>query len=140
MVIPPDLETALPERAVDEQEWMNALLLVVPRVMRVRLFRQIPGKKPIAKRPRSSEVSWMRGAPVGAADLTGWCRGTGRRIELEAKYGAGRTTPDQERWLATASDEGVVALLARYEPAETLRGNLARIVDGLALVMLRATP
>lgn len=125
MVIPPDLDATLPERAASEQEWMSALLLVVPRVLRVRLFRQVPGGH------RVQRGGFMRGAPVGAADLTGWCRGTGRRIELEAKYGAGRTTPDQERWLATASDEGVVALLARYEPAETLRANLSRVVDAL---------
>ena len=125
MVIPPDLDATLPERAASEQEWMSAILLVVPRVLRVRLFRQVPGGRRVAG------GGWMKGAPVGAADLTGWCRGSGRRVELEAKYGNGRTTPDQERWLATASDEGVVALLARYEPAETLRANLGRIVDAL---------
>jgi hypothetical protein len=125
VVIPPDLDATLPERAASEQEWMSAILLVVPRVLRVRLFRQVPGGRRVAG------GGWMKGAPVGAADLTGWCRGSGRRVELEAKYGNGRTTPDQERWLATASDEGVVALLARYEPAETLRANLGRIVDAL---------
>lgn len=124
-MIPPDLDATLPERAASEQEWMSAILLVVPRVMRVRLFRQVPGGH------RVQRGGFMRGAPVGAADLTGWCRGSGRRIEMECKYGAGKATADQERWLATASDEGVVALLARYEPGETLRANLARIVDAL---------
>ena len=125
MVIPPDLDSTLPERATSEQEWMSAILLVVPRVMRVRLFRQVPGGHTMRR------GGFMRGAPVGAADLTGWCRGSGRRIELEAKYGNGRTTPDQLRWIETASAEGVVALVARYEPAETLRANLGRIVDAL---------
>ena len=124
-MIPPDLDATLPERAASEQEWMSAILLVVPRILRVRLFRQVPGGH------RVQRGGFMRGAPVGAADLTGWCRGSGRRIEMECKYGAGRTTADQERWLATASDEGVVALLARYEPGESLRANLSRIVDAL---------
>lgn len=124
-MIPRALDATLPERAASEQEWMSAILLVVPRVMRVRLFRQVPGGH------RVQRGGFMRGAPVGAADLTGWCRGTGRRIEMECKYGAAKATADQERWLATASDEGVVALLARYEPAETLRSNLGRIVDAL---------
>lgn len=130
-MIPPDLELALPEHAASEQEWMAALHLVVPRVVRVKLFRQIPGKKPVAKRPRSAEVSWMRGAPTGAADLTGWVRGSGRRIELECKYAGGKLTSDQERWIVTASDKGVVALVARYEPGESLRANLSRVVDAL---------
>lgn len=124
MVIPPDLDATLPERAASEQEWMSALLLVVPRVMRVRLFRQVPGGRRVAG------GGFMRGAPVGAADLTGWCRGSGRRVEMECKY-AGRVTAEQERWIATASGDGVVALVARYEPAETLRANLARVVDAL---------
>lgn len=124
-MIPPDLDATLPERAASEQEWMSALLLVVPRVLRVRLFRQVPGGRRVAG------GGFMRGAPVGAADLTGWCRGTGRRVEIECKYGAGKLTADQERWLAAASDEGVVALLARYEPGETLRANLARVADAL---------
>lgn len=125
MVIPPDLDATLPERAASEQEWMSALLLVVPRVVRVRLFRQVPGGRRVAG------GGFMRGAPVGAADLTGWCRGSGRRVEIECKLGSGRLTAEQERWLATAGEEGVVALVARYEPAETLRANLARIVDAL---------
>lgn len=131
MILPPDLEPVLPEHATSEQGWMAALHLTLPRVLRVRVFRQIPGKKPVQARPRSAEVSWMRGAPVGAADLTGWCRGTGRRLEIECKYGNGRTTAEQARWIATASEEGVVALVARYEPGASLRANLARIVDAL---------
>ena len=125
MVIPPDLDATLPERAATEQEWMSALLLVVPRVLRVRLFRQVPGGRRVAG------GGFMRGAPVGAADLTDWCRGTGRRVEIECKYGAGRTTADQERWIQTADAEGVVAIVARYDPGETLRANLARVVDAL---------
>lgn len=124
-MIPPDLDATLPERAATEQEWMSALQLVVPRALRVRLFRQVPGGRRVAG------GGFMRGAPVGAADLSGWCRGPGRRIELECKYGAGRLTADQERWIQTACDEGVVALVARYEPGESLRANLARVVDAL---------
>ena len=80
MPVPPDVLRALPAYCASEAEWQAALELVLCRVLPVRLFRQVPGKRKV------EGGGWMRGAPVGASDLTGWVTGPGTRIELECKF------------------------------------------------------
>lgn len=130
-MIPSDI--TLPERAITEQEWQSALRLVLPRLVPVLLFRQIPGKH------RHERGAWMQGAPVGAADLTGWAKG-GLRIELECKYGAGKTTSEQQRWLDVALSWGVVAFVARYETTDTLATNVLRVASALAIALSAEGP
>lgn len=126
-VVPDDLAAALPARAASEQEWQNAMRLVLPRWLPLRLFRCVTGKKKV------EHGAWMQGAPVGAADLNGWLRPTGRRVEIECKFAGGAITEQQQRWIDTAADDGCVALVARYEPADDLVTNLQRVALALSL-------
>ena len=107
MPIPPDVLRALPEYCTSEAEWQAALVLVLCRVLPVRLFRQIPGKHKV------QGGGWMRGAPVGAADLTGWVVGPGTRVEIECKWGDGPTSKAQRVWAREAKAAGCVVLSLR---------------------------
>ena len=107
-MIPDDVRAALPERFETEQQFQNALRLALPRMLPVMLFRQVPGKH------KQAEGAWMQGAPVGAADLTGWARG-GLRVEIECKL-AGRLTSRQARWRDACAEWGVAHLVAVASP------------------------
>lgn len=121
VTLPPDLDAVLPERAASEQEWQQALLLALPRLLPLRLFRQVPGGKKVVG------GGFMRGAPVGAADLGGWVVGSGRAVQIECKHHTTSTTEAQRRWAETAHAEGVIAITARCIPGETLREGIDRI-------------
>lgn len=116
-------DLGLPERAEGEALWMNALWLVLPRALPIRLHRQAPGKH-VMKRGGA-----LRGAPVGAADLCGWAVGRGLHLEIEAKFGTGKLRPQQRRWLEAASADGCVALVLTYDTRFRLLANLYTAVD-----------
>jgi hypothetical protein len=122
-------ELGLPERAEQESTYMNALRLALPRACPVKLFRQMPG---FHEMKRGGAV---HGAPKGAADLTGWIVAPhpmrGLRVEIECKYGAGRTRPEQRAWLAVCAADGVVALVLTCDPALTLVANLHIAVEAV---------
>ena len=44
---------------------------------------------------KSARGGWMRLAPRGASDLTGWHRGTGRALQVEVKRPGERPTQEQ---------------------------------------------
>lgn len=129
-MIPDDIATVLPEHAASEQEWQNALRLALPRLLPVKLFRQVPGSHKIER------GAWMKGAPVGASDLTGWTvgpreAGGGLRIEIECKHGTTKLTAEQQRWIDAATADGVIACSARYIRGESLGANILRIATAL---------
>lgn len=121
-------ELKLPVALDTEQAWQSALRLVLPRVLPVMLHRQIPG------RHEQAGGGWMTGAPVGAADLSGWARG-GLRVELEAKYGRGSLRPEQRRWMGVCRTWGVLYLVLRYEVESDLRGNLIASITTLSTAL-----
>lgn len=118
-------ELRLPEVLCREQAWQNALRLVLPRVLPVKLHRQQAG------RHRVEHGGVVQGAPVGAADLYGWEIGTGRCVQIECKYGRGRVAPAQRRWLATAKADGCVAVVLTYDVATNTVGNLRAAVEAV---------
>lgn len=123
-------ELGLPERVDGEQPWMNALRLVLPRALPLKLHRQVPGQHTMKR------GGAMRGAPVGAADLCGWVIGRGLHVELEAKYGDGKLKPAQRRWLEVAAAEGCVALVLTYDTRFRLLTNLYTAVDATHAALL----
>jgi hypothetical protein len=116
---PADVLEALPVAAATEQEFQGAYWVAIPRVLPVLFHRQITG------RHRQARGGWMRGAPRGAADLSGWARG-GLRIELEFKYADGPLTREQERWRSVCLGWGVVHRVPRYDVSLSLLENLTR--------------
>ena len=55
----------------------------------------------------------VRGAPKGAADLTGIVVGHGWRVEIEIKAGRGRLTREQEQWGDAMRRLGAVYVVCR---------------------------
>lgn len=125
-------EYRLPASLDREQTWQNALRLVLPRCLPVKLYRQTPG------RHRVERGGVVQGAPVGAADLYGWEIRTGRCVQIEAKYGGGRVASAQRRWLDAAGADGCVARVLTYDTAETTLTNLYAAVETVRVAL--ATP
>ena len=53
------------------------------------------------------------GLAVGSADLVGILAPTGRMVALEVKTARGRTTPEQDQWLALVRARGGFAAVVR---------------------------
>lgn len=89
-----------------------------------RVWRQNAGKPPKRdKRGRTTGV--FHGAPAGAADLTGYVRPDGYRLEVELK---GPRTPfkrDQPTWATRMLDAGIPYVVCRYDTSLSLEENLA---------------
>lgn len=125
------VELRLPAALESEQPWMQVLRLALPRLLPVKLFRQVPGRHKVER------GGVMQGAPVGAADLTGYVVGPGRRIELEVKHSAGKHSagklrPEQRRWLDACAADGVIALVVDYDATRDATWNLRTAACDLA--------
>ncbi len=116
-------ELKLPATLDHEQDWQNALRLVLPRVLPLRLIRQQAGRHKVER------GGIVQGAPVGAADLSGWIVGRGVRVEIEVKHGARRVDPAQRRWLDALASDGCVALVLRYDATGTTLTNLYTAIE-----------
>ncbi len=125
-----------PAHCDDEQPWMQVLRLALPRVLPVKLFRQQTGRHKVER------GGIVQGAPVGAADLTGYVVGVGLRIEIECKYGDGERKTDkkrleaQRRWLAVCAADGCVALMLTYDERASTLLNVQAAVDALRAALL----
>jgi len=126
-------ELKLPSALEHEQPWQQVLWLALPRLFPMRLWRQVPGKHKVER------GGVMRGAPPGAADLTGDVIGTGRRIELEVKFAGAPLRPAQRRWLTERAADGCVTVVVDYDPRADLAENL-RVAAGLVAVALLTPP
>lgn len=116
-------ELNLPPVLDREQDWQNALRLVLPRCLPVKLVRQQAGRHKVER------GGIVQGAPVGAADLSGWMVGRGVRVEIEVKHGARRVDAAQRRWLDALAADGCVALVLRYDETGTTLTNLYTAVE-----------
>lgn len=122
-------ELALPATCDRETTWQNALRLVLPRALPVKLHRQIPGTH------KQERGGILHGAPVGAADLSGWVVGAGLRIEVEAKHGKGKLHPAQRQWLAVCAADGVVAMVLTYDVDHSTLVNLHVAVEAMGAAL-----
>lgn len=123
-------ELGLPLVCDSEQAFMQVLRLALPRLLPVKFFRQVPGRHQVHR------GGVMQGAPVGAADLTGYVIGPGRRIELEVKHGAGKLRPEQRQWIEVCASEGVLALVVAYDIQGNTATNLVVAASMLAAAMI----
>lgn len=127
--LPDDVLAALPARFEAEQAWQNALLIALPRVLPVRLFRQQAGSHKV------EGGGFVRGAPRGASDLTGWARG-GLRLEIECKLDAGRTTREQHQWAAVATEWGCLVLPARGRSTRDTAPQIVTYAEALRAALM----
>jgi hypothetical protein len=92
-----------------EQQIMKSIQAVLSaRSASTRVFRNNVG------RYKDSRGAWLTyGLGVGSADLVGIVAPSGRLFAIEVKTPEGKTTPEQDAWLATIRRFGGVAGVAR---------------------------
>lgn len=103
-----------------EQVFQNRLLVELSKLPGVRVWRQNSGKT-IARRGGA-----VKGAPVGAADITGIVGPEGWRIEIECKAGA-KLTEKQRHWIATMLDYGALAVVVVFDDRLSIDANVEAV-------------
>ncbi len=124
LVLPDDVVRILPATLTDPTAWQEALRACLPRVCPVILYRQITGTH------KQEGGGWMRGMPKGAADLGGFARG-GLGVQIEAKLGTGRPSPDQKRWRTVCRSWSVVHLFAHANTTDPTVDQVLRVAAEL---------
>ncbi|MBL8684404.1 MAG: hypothetical protein JNK05_34845 [Myxococcales bacterium] len=107
-----------------EQVFQNRLLVALSKIEGVRVWRQNAGKV-VARRGA------VKGAPKGAADITGIIAPEGWRIEIEVKASVTGITRQQIKWLETMRERGAVVLVARYREELSAEENIAAVCESL---------
>jgi hypothetical protein len=74
----------------------------------------------------------IRGAPVGACDISGVVAPEGWRLEVEVKGPTTDDRPEQARWAERMLRAGAVHAYVRYDRALDLEANVRR---GVAIVL-----
>lgn len=105
-----------------EQVFQNLLLVELSKIEGVRVWRQNSGRV-VARRGGA-----VKGAPVGAADITGIVGPEGWRLELECKGAETRITARQLHWLDAMQTLGAIALSLRVRRDVDVADNVASAV------------
>lgn len=109
--------------AVRESVFQRKLIDAVGSDPLFRVWRQLNGN--LYWRDREGNYFPVSlGPPEGAADITGFVWGSGRRIELEVKSATGRLSAQQKRWEAAMNAGGPIHLVAKYNADWTLERNV----------------
>ncbi len=115
-----------------EIDFMHRLMLALGRKPDVRIWRQNVGSVPV-RDDRGRIVRVFRaGAPKGAADITGYVRPDGWRLEIEVKGPGGSRSPQQETFARLVTQGGCVYALVAYDASRSTSDNVAagvRVVE-----------
>jgi hypothetical protein len=113
---------------VIEVEFIRRLMLALGRRPDMRIWRQNVGSIPVRdERGRVLRV-FHTGVPKGAADLSGYVRPEGWRLEIEVKGPGGARSPEQERFAQLVAQGGCVYALVRYDERRSMAENVAAAV------------
>jgi hypothetical protein len=109
---------------VREQDFQNEVRIALTRELPVRVGRLNAGKAFLAK------GGVMEGVPSGVADLGGGTiDGTARIFFVELKAAGEKRRPSQVTFARLCRRWGWPCVLAVYDPALSLEGNAARVVE-----------
>jgi hypothetical protein len=108
-----------------EQVFQNKLLVALSRVEGVRVWRQNSGKVVAAR------GGAVKGAPVGAADVTGIVGPEGWRLEIECKGLTTQVTKSQTRWIDTMRALGAIACVVRESDSIDVDTSVALAVEAI---------
>jgi hypothetical protein len=108
-----------------ESEFMRRLMLALGRRPYMRIWRQNVGSVPVRGEGGAVLRVFHAGAPKGAADITGYVRPEGWRLEIEVKGPGGALRPEQETFARIVTAGGCVYALARYDAERSLAENIA---------------
>lgn len=98
----------------------------------MRIWRQNVGSIPIRDEQGRTVRVFRAGAPKGAADITGYVRPEGWRLEIEVKGPDGVRSPAQENFARLVAAGGCVYALVTFDPARSMAENVAagvRVVE-----------
>jgi hypothetical protein len=108
-----------------ENEFMRRLMLALGRRQDMRLWRQNVGTVLIRDEHGRVLRAFHTGVPNGAADLSGYVRPEGWRLEIEAKGPGGEVSPEQAAFARTVAAGGCVYALVTYDEAQSMNANIA---------------
>jgi hypothetical protein len=110
---------------VSEIEFMRRLMLALGRRPDMRIWRQNVGSVPVRdERGRVIRV-FHAGMPKGAADISGYVRPEGWRLEIEVKGPGGVRSPEQETFAHLVTQGGCVYALVGYDAARSMSDSVA---------------
>jgi hypothetical protein len=124
-----------------ETAFMRRLLLALGRRPDMRLWRQNVGKVPVRDRTGRTERVFSTGVPKGAADLSGYVRPEGWRLEIEVKGPGGKRSPEQAVFAQLVAAGGCVYVLVAYDASQSMGDNVARgvrLVEAAVAIRRRA--
>jgi hypothetical protein len=117
---------------VNEGDFMRRLMLALGRRPDMRIWRQNVGSVPVRNALGRIERVFHTGVPRGAADLSGYVRPEGWRLEIEVKGPGGARSPEQETFARLVTAGGCVYALVAYDASRSLSENIAagvRVVE-----------
>jgi hypothetical protein len=110
---------------VSEHEFMRRLMLALGRRPDMRIWRQNVGSIPVRDDHGRIVRVFHTGVPKGAADISGYVRPEGWRLEIEVKGPNGVRSTEQETFARLVTQGGCVYALVGYDAARTMRENVA---------------
>lgn len=110
---------------MSEAEFMRRLMLALGRRPDMRIWRQNVGSVPVRDGEGRIQRVFHSGMPKGAADISGYVRPEGWRLEIEVKGPGGVVSAEQVTFARLVTQGGCIYALVRYDAARTLQANLA---------------
>ncbi len=120
-----------------ELAFMKRLLLALGRHPSLRIWRQNVGHVPIRDARGQVVRVFNAGPPAGAADLSGYVRPEGWRLEIEVKGDATTLRHEQEIFARNVTTGGCVYVLVRNDADRTLETNLSTAVSEVEQAIAR---
>ncbi|WP_394825049.1 hypothetical protein [Pendulispora albinea] len=114
---------------MDEHPFMKALLLALGSQPWCRVWRQNCGGVLVRDARGRVQRRFDAGPPAGVADISGFTRPDGWRLEIEVKAAGGRRAPNQIRFAELARANGVVHVFVEYDEELSLAQNVERAVE-----------
>ncbi len=108
-----------------ELAFMRRLMLALGRRPDMRIWRQNVGSIPIRDEHGRVLRVFHTGVPKGAADISGYVRPEGWRLEIEVKDARGVRTPQQETFARLVTQGGCVYALVVYDAGRSMSENVA---------------
>jgi len=104
---------------------MRRLMLALGRRRDMRIWRQNVGSIPVRDEHGRVVRVFHTGVPKGAADISGYVRPEGWRLEIETKGPDGERSPEQERFAHLVTQGGCVYALVGCDAARSMAENVA---------------
>lgn len=114
-----------------ELEFMSELMIALGQHPSLTIWRQNCGKIPIRDRAGKVVRKFDAGPPNGAADISGYVKPEGWRVEIEVKAADGKQSKAQQIFERNVTDGGCIYVLVAFDEALGMRLNLKLAVEAV---------